>query len=218
MTLGEVILPPDFPTALPVMPPAKKDEPAWPIAFLFPTQGNWSEADYLALNTNRLVELSNGFLEVLPMPTVAHQLIVAHAHEKLKAHVGPKSNGWVLFAPMPVRLWPGMFREPDVVFLKPHRIVDVHKQPDGADLAMEVLSPGEENRKRDLELKRQEYAQAGISEYWIIDPEKREILVLTLDGTTYREHGVFQSGSRATSLLLPGFELDVDEVFRAGGE
>ena len=41
------------------------DEPAWDVALLFPTQGNWTEDDYLELDTNRLVEFSHGFVEVL---------------------------------------------------------------------------------------------------------------------------------------------------------
>ncbi|MCL4860269.1 MAG: hypothetical protein KJZ93_12715, partial [Caldilineaceae bacterium] len=50
-------------------------EPAWDVALLFPPQGAWSEADYLALETNRLVEFSHGRIEVLPMPSDSHQSI-----------------------------------------------------------------------------------------------------------------------------------------------
>ena len=60
------------------------------------------------------------------------------------------------------------------------------KQPDGADLAIEVVSEGAEARERDLETKRAEYARAGISEYWIVDPQESRITVLTLDGQTSR--------------------------------
>ena len=78
---------------------------------------------------------------------------------------------------------------------------------------MEVVSEGAENRKRDLETKRQEYAEAGISEYWIVDPQEQRITVLTLDGQTYRVHGEFVPGMQATSVLLPGFSVDVESVF-----
>ena len=50
-------------------------EPTWDVTRLFPTQGNWSEADYLALDTNQPVEFSHGFVEFLPMPTFLHQRI-----------------------------------------------------------------------------------------------------------------------------------------------
>jgi Uma2 family endonuclease len=81
---------------------------------------------------------------------------------------------------------------------------------------MEVVSDEEEDRQRDLETKRQEYAQAGIAEYWIVDPKTETVIVLTLDGAAYRLHGEFPLGTKATSLLLPTFTVDVTAVFEAG--
>src|SRR5262249_41063625 len=46
----------------------------------FPRQGTWSEEEYLKLDTNRLIELSDGHLEVLTMPTTSHQMIVAYLY------------------------------------------------------------------------------------------------------------------------------------------
>ena len=51
-------------------------EPTWDITSLFPLQGDWTESEYLALKSSRLIELRDGFLDVLQMPTVLHQLIV----------------------------------------------------------------------------------------------------------------------------------------------
>lgn len=203
------VLPPPFPLSRP-------GEPAWEVAYLFPTQGDWSEEEYLALDTNRLVELSEGCLEVLPMPTIFHQFVVEFLHTALKAFVAAKATGRALFAPLPVRLWAGKFREPDVIYLRPERLTKVHGQPEGADLVMEVVSEGAENRERDLETKRDEYARAGIAEYWIVDPQEQRITVLTLDGQSYREHGVFNLGQTATSILLPDFAVVVADVFAAG--
>jgi len=81
---------------------------------------------------------------------------------------------------------------------------------------MEVVSEGEENRGRDLETKREEYARAGIAEYWIVDPQEQRVTVLVLDGPSYRVHGVFGRGATATSVLLPGFEGSVDATLAAG--
>jgi hypothetical protein len=47
-------------------------KPTWEIAHLFPMQGDWSEVDYIGLSTNHLVELNDGKLEVLVMPTEWH--------------------------------------------------------------------------------------------------------------------------------------------------
>jgi Uma2 family endonuclease len=186
---------------------------------LFPAQGEWTETQYLALNgMNRMVELSNGCLEILPMPTPLHQRIVDYLFSLLKAFVAAGGLGEVFFAPLPVRLWEGKFREPDIMFFQPGRIANPRKQPDGVDLAMEVVSEGDENRERDLQTKRIEYAAAKVPEYWIVDPELNQIMVLCLDGESYRVHGVFGTGTKATSLLLTGFEVEVDAAFAAGKE
>ena len=150
------------------------------------------------------------------MPTPLHQLIAQFLYRLLDGFVESRRLGKAFIAPMPVRLWSEKYREPDVMFFSPGRIRDVRRQPDGADLVMEVVSPGDEARERDLETKRDEYARAGISEYWIVDPEQRTITVLTLDGKTYRVHGEFGPGQTATSVLLNGFAVSVDETFAAG--
>jgi Uma2 family endonuclease len=189
---------------------SRPGELTWEVARLFPLQGQWTEGDYLALHTNQLIELSDGCLEVLPMPTILHQLIVEYLYSVLKAFVTAHTDGRVLFAPLPVQLWSGKFREPDITYLRPHRLSNLRGQPTGADLVMEVVSEGQENRDRDLVTKRQEYAQAGIAEYWIIDPQEHQISVLVLDGSVYRVHGVFDTGTVASSVLLPGLSVNVD--------
>jgi Uma2 family endonuclease len=199
-------------------PPSRLGEPPWGIALLFPAQGQWTDAEYLALQkrTNRLVELSDGYVEVLSVPSPFHQRIVRFLFRLLETCVMALGSGEIFFAPLPIRLWPGKFRDPDIVYLKPGRISDPHHQPQGADLVVEVVSDDDEDRQRDLETKRQEYAQAGITEYWIVDPRDQQITVLTLDAGTYRVHGQFGRGTTATSLMLPGFAVEVDAVFAAG--
>src|SRR2546421_3550100 len=96
---------------------ARDADPTWEIAYLFPAQGGWSEEEYLALPGNRLVEFSNGFLDVLPMPTMSHQVLVAYLYGLLSAFVSQHDLGKVLFASLLVRLWQGKFREPDLVFM-----------------------------------------------------------------------------------------------------
>jgi Uma2 family endonuclease len=140
-------------------------EPTWDIAQLFPAQGTWSESEYFSLETNRRLEFSHGFLEFLPMPTVLHQRIVAFLYDALRAFVLGRSLGEVLFTGVRVRLWPGKFREPDVLFMHAEhaaRMTDEYWE--GADLVMEVVSSGDKDRRRDLTTKREEYAQTGISE------------------------------------------------------
>ncbi|MCL4264408.1 MAG: Uma2 family endonuclease [Anaerolineae bacterium] len=191
-------------------------EPVWGIARLFPYQGDWTEADYRALETNRLIELDNGRLIFLPMPTVAHQLILGELVCRFHDFVRANHLGTVLPAPLPVRLWEGRYCEPDIVFMNQARVNAIEGDyPDGADLLVEVVIGDEEDRKRDLKSKRAEYARAGVAEYWIVDPQKRQIIVLTLAEDEYVEHSTFSEGERATSVLLGGFGVEVTAVFAA---
>jgi Uma2 family endonuclease len=191
-------------------------EPTWDIARLYPTQGTWSEREYLNLDTNRLVEFSHGFIEFLPMPTTSHQRIVLLLVSLINAFASLSNLGEALFAGVRVRLWEGKIREPDVVFmLAEHASRITEDYWIGADLVMEVVSGSDNDRRRDLVEKREEYAQAGIPEYWIGDPELGQITVLVLDGATYAVHGVFTRGEQATSKLLPGFAVDVTAALAA---
>ncbi len=198
------------------IPVSRKGEPAWGVALLFPVQGDWSERQYLALDTNRLIELVDGCLDFLPMPTLFHQAIVIFLFDALRGFVRLHSVGEVLLAPLRVRLFPDHIREPDVVYLRPQRAANRHEPPNGADLVMEVVSPGAENRERDYEHKRAAYAAAGIQEYWIVDPQERRVTVLALDGTAYRVHGEFAPGQQATSAMFPEFRVEVAAAFAAG--
>ena len=192
--------------------PDSTAEPTWEIAQLFPAQGHWSEEEYLALDTNHLIEYSHGQLEVLPMPTQSHQLLVIALFKLLDNFVRSRQLGTVLLAPMRVQLWQGKYREPDILFMRTEhddRRSDQFWQ--GADLVMEVVSP--DDPRRDLVSKRREYAQTGIPEYWIVDPSQRSITVLTLNEQTYALHGEFDEGAVATSVSLDGFTVSVDAVF-----
>ncbi|MEX0703926.1 MAG: Uma2 family endonuclease [Planctomycetales bacterium] len=195
---------------------SRRGEPTWEMAYLYPYQGDWSEEDYLALDVGRIVEFTDGVVEFLPMPNLTHQDIMLFLRDLLKAYVEQRNLGRVYVAPSPVRMRHGKYREPDVFFLRHERIKSRKTPPDGADLVMEVVSEGESSRIRDLVEKRQDYAEAGIPEYWVIDPEEKKIVVFALDGDQYRTHGEFAPGQTAASRLLPGFEVAVAQVFAAG--
>lgn len=194
--------------------PSKKGEPVWELAELFPYQGTWSEEAYLVLGTSKLVEFTDGYVELLPMPSPIHQYIVAYLYRLLFLFVSAQNLGDVLFAPLRVRIKKGSYREPDIVFLLAEH--HEHKKAQywsGADLVIEVVSP--DNPQRDTIQKRKEYAEAGIPEYWIVNPLDETITVLIVDGDVYKEHGIFGRGEEASSILLEGFTADVAAVFDA---
>ncbi len=194
-------------------------EPAWDVALLYPLQGGWSEEAYLdiTLSQNWLIEYSDGCIEVLPMPTIEHQLIVKFLLKALEAFTEPRNLGTVLFAPLPVWLMPKEYREPDLIFnFGDSHIASNRKYYEGADLVMEIVSSDDRSQTRDYEIKRQDYAKAGIREYWIVDPQQQRVTVLALDGAEYSEHNVLQASGQATSKLLDGFEIEVAAIFQAG--
>ncbi len=180
---------------------------------LLPPQGGWEEAEYLWLTdrSNRLLELSDGIIEVLPMPTREHQTIVGFLYVALIQFLRPR-GGDVLFAPLRLRVRDRKYREPDLLaVLDTHDPRAQNRYWNGADLVMEIVSP--DAPERDLVEKRREYAEAGIPEYWIVDPRDRTVTVLTLVGDAYHEHGRFVPGQGATSALLPDFTVATAAIF-----
>ncbi|WP_089720958.1 Uma2 family endonuclease [Candidatus Entotheonella palauensis] len=206
------------PTHVPgnLLAPVGQAQPAWEVARLLPTQGQWSESDYLWLTdrTKSLVELTDGYIEVLPMPTEEHQRIVLFLYRALYSFLASRGMGLVLVAPLRLLLQTGRFREPDLLLLlsqdDPRRS---NPYWTGADLVAEVVSP--DDPQRDLVQKRQEYAAAGIPEYWIVNPADEQIMVLRLQGTEYVEHSVGARGSQVTSALLAGFAVNVADALDA---
>lgn len=77
----------------------------------------------------------------------------------------------------------------------------------------EVVSP--ERPGRDLVEKRVDYAEAGIPEYWIVDPRDETVTILELADGTFVEHGVFARGDLGASLSFDGLSLDVGDLFDA---
>jgi Uma2 family endonuclease len=181
-------------------------------------QGLWTVEQYLRLTnqTNHLIEFTDGTLEVLPVPTKYHQAILRLFFLAILP-VMQQIGGDVYFAPQRLQIRQGKLREPALLLVLDKS--DPRAQNEywlGADLVVEIVSP--DHPERDTEQKRREYAEAGIAEYWIVNPLNeldQTIAVLTLDGTSYREHGVFRRGQQATSKLLADFAVSVDEVFGA---
>ena len=178
-------------------------------------QGIWTQEMYLRLTdqSNHLIEFTDGVIEVLSMPTRRHQVILLFLYDLIKLFM--MRQGKVLVAPMRMQIRPGKYREPDLLLL-----LDMHDLRNqeafwlGADLVVEVVSPADP--ERDTVLKRADYAEARIPEYWIVNPLDETIKVLTLaDDGQYAEYGTFHRGERATSRLIAGLTVSADEVFDA---
>ncbi len=178
-------------------------------------QGHWTEEQYLLLSnqTNRFLEYTDGYIEVLPMPTDKHQVISRLLFFAFFAFI-QRLGGTVLYAPLRLQVRVGKYREPDLLILRDEN--DPRRRDAfwlGADLVVEIVSP--DKPERDTEEKPLDYAEVGISEYWIVNPLTATITVLVLEGAVYTEYGVFKRGEHAMSKLLNGFSVSVNEVLDA---
>jgi len=214
MSSGFLPIEPPDPCHAPVL-----NQPAWDLALLYPLQGHWSEEDYLELTdkTRRLIEYTSGQIEVLPMPSIEHQLILTYLFRMLDGFVMKRQLGVVVCSGTRVYIQPEKYREPDLVFKYAAKHTRSNRRYlESADLVMEIVSDDPVSQTRDFEKKVLDYAAGGIPEYWIVAPQTRQITVYALVGTAYEQHGLFSEGEIATSKLLADFMVDVAEVFAAG--
>ncbi len=180
-----------------------------------PRQGEWSDEQYLALTDRckRLIEFTDGHVQELPMPTFTHQAVLLALYHLFHEYLTPR-GGVAIVAALRLRIREGKFREPDILLLRDRsdsRCQDRYWL--GADLVVEVVSA--DHPGRDRVEKRADYAEAGIPEYWIVDPAEETITVLALEEDAYVEHGVYRRSDSAASRLLNGFAADVTRVLDA---
>ena len=184
--------------------------PAWP-----PPQGEWTYEDWCKLpDDGYRYEIITGVLYVSPPPSIRHQRIsialVGHLLDFLKL----QPLGEVLTAPVGVRLpHQPVPLQPDIVFVRTERlgIVGEAYVEGTPDLLVEILSPS--NWLYDRREKMQAYQEAGVTEYWIVDPRALTIDVYVLEQGAYVLMGQYRMGEVARSQVLPGFEVSVETIF-----
>lgn len=104
--------------------------------------------------------------------------------------------------------------QPDLLCVLRERLGIIHKANiEGApDLVVEILSPS--TNEGDRVRKRKVYAQYGVRELWLVDPETRSIELATRNGSELATTNVFSEGTTPTSPALGGFALSISEFFR----
>ena len=113
-------------------------------------------------------------------------------------------------------------RFPDLVILREEHLVLTQRRltitldMPPPRLIAEVVSPGKTNRDRDTIHKRSQYAALGVPEYWLIDPDRKTVTVLTLSGEDYQTIGTFSGSESIQSQELPGLSLPVEQLFEGG--
>jgi Uma2 family endonuclease len=156
-----------------------EDTPLVPL----PELGPYRRADYEALPDEPRCELIRGRFYLSPAPTPLHQIVLL----LLAGHfleIAEASGGLAAVAPLDVPLASHSVVQPDVVYLTAARRKIVGKRLEGVpDLVIEVLSPATSRRDRGEKLALYaESGESGVREYWIVDPEARQIEFLVNDG------------------------------------
>lgn len=177
---------------------------------------SYEEYKILSASSDQRYELIDGELYMSPSPTVRHQIIVTNLVYLLEHYVRSNACGRVLTAPLDVVLGDGDERhvvQPDVIFVPAgHAVAATDEVVGPPGLIVEVLSPGTSGRDR--RIKKALYARSGVGEYWIVDPASEWVEVFRLGRTGYAAAGIAGPGDRLVSAVIPGFEVDVAEVFR----
>jgi Uma2 family endonuclease len=157
-------------------------------------------------------EVITGELIVTASPTPLHQRVSMRLSRLLSAFVDETGLGEIYAAPIDVRLSPNDIVVPDLLFVPAERRgISDGKFIDGApSMVVEILSPS--TQSRDQIRKRALYARSGVSEYWIVDPERESIVMLKLVDGQY-EPLVDEHGQPQTEVLA-GLLLDLPALFR----
>lgn len=171
-------------------------------------------AEYLAMpeTDGGVWELINGEAYQMPPATLDHQFLMdflVRVINNLMISVQPMPG--LAFSNVGLALSDFYAPTPDIVYLCAENLGlassgYVECIP---DLVVEILSS---DRNRDLRMKRDLYAEAGIPEYWILDPVNDVLTVLELSGDEYVERTLGRADTLTTA-TIPGFALPLDQLF-----
>ena len=160
-------------------------------------------------------EIIHGVHYMSPSPRCIHQQILGNLYYTLRHHLEDQHKGHIIMAPLDVILSDHDIVQPDLLFISNKReAILKEKNVQGLpDLAIEILSEG--NRRHDEVRKRILYESAGISEYWIVDPEIEVIKIYRLEGGKYLRAAELrlEDGDELSTTLLPGFSCPLEKVF-----
>ncbi len=141
-------------------------------------QGEYTLEDYLALPDERRVELIDGVFYDMSSPTTYHQLIAAKLHAMILSWIEQNKGSCMPFmSPVDVQLDCDnkTIVQPDVLVLCDKSKITRPRIVGAPDFVAEVLSKS--TRKKDLFIKLSKYKNAGVREFWIIDPDKKTVMV-----------------------------------------
>jgi Uma2 family endonuclease len=171
--------------------------------------------DYLALpEDGRRYEVIEGELSVTPAPTPRHQAIQLRLGSLLLTYLDKQPLGRVFISPIDLALSLVDVVQPDVLFIAQGRVhIIAEKNIVGIpNLIIEILSPS--SATRDQREKLDLYQRYGLLEYWIVDPETEAIDVYVSVDNRLEKVETLKTGDRLFARQIPGFSLEVAEIFK----
>jgi Uma2 family endonuclease len=169
--------------------------------------------DYQTLPEGSPFQLVGGELVKTPAPNPRHQIISAKLFKRISNFVDREAIGITLYSPIDVYLDDGNAFQPDIVV-----ILNENKgiiKDDGIygppDIVIEILSPS--TAYYDLKKKFKVYEKAGVTEYWIVDPEVNTIEIYANEEKRFILKANSEEQGKVESAVLNGFKLTVAEVF-----
>lgn len=153
-------------------------------------QGEYTLEDYYQIPDDQRVELIDGVIYDMAAPTSIHQIIAGHFYAQLLSYVMSKKGKCMpMISPLDVQLDCDnkTMVQPDVVVVCDRDKIIKRCVYGAPDLVVEVLSPY--TKKKDMTLKMHKYANAGVKEYWLIDPDKKKIIVYNFIKDDYSIYG-----------------------------
>jgi Uma2 family endonuclease len=178
-----------------------------------PPQGQWTYDAYAAIpDDGKIYEVVKGVLYMSPSPTPPHQNVGAVIVAYLCQYVQFASLGEIFYE-LDVELSSGTVVKPDVlVLLNAHLDRKNSSRIVGApDLAVEILSPS--TMRQDVTVKYEAYAEAGVPEYWIVNPAEQIIELFYLENGVYKSAGLFQGSAVLPSRVVPSWSVPVGKLF-----
>ena len=162
----------------------------------------WADEDTLA-------EWVDGVVVMTSPASLRHQEIMSFLIRVLSTFTELHTLGEVISPPFQMKLGRSG-REPDLIFVTKDHLGRLKKTYlDGpADLVVEIVSP--ESQERDRSDKFREYSEAGIPEYWLIDPIQEQAIFYRLDAAGHYQAAPLDTDGIYHSQSIPGFWLRVD--------
>jgi Uma2 family endonuclease len=170
--------------------------------------------DYRKTPDHERWELLNGELIMPPSPGTAHQRVSQRLGRRLGVFVEERSLGEVFAAPTDVVLSDANVLQPDLLFVSTEQehIITPENIRGAPDLVVEILSPS--TASRDWRDKHDLYAEHGVREYWVVDPDAQRVWVMVQRDGVFDEVGVYGRGDVLTSPTVKDFTVNLDEIFQ----